>query len=227
MSNEDKVVFIIPTTSRNMNYQNVDSCAVINILYSSLKKLDISKYKLIIGIDDDDEFYLKNIDEIKSRLPENFHFHFFNNFDKSYVCIVNQLATVAINEYDAEYISVFADDLNIFELDYVNKFTEYFKKNEDICLGWAIDEDNIRIATHPFLHKKHVELLGYFYPKEIKNWYCDDWVTEVYTKLGKIIKSDKPVFANTLLAKETNRYTIAHVENLQELVNFAVDILSQ
>ena len=229
MSNDSNVVFIIPTTSRNMNYQNVDSCALINILYSSLKKLDISNYKFIIGVDDDDEFYLKHIDEIKERLPENFHFQFFNNFDQSYVCIVNQLATVAINDYGAEYLSIFADDLNVFELNYISKFIDYFKNNGYICLGWAIDEGNERIATHPFVHKKHVELLGYFYPKEIKNWYCDDWTTEVYTKLGKIIKSDKPVFANTMLAKDANRYDIVKIERdkLNNLVDFAVDVLSQ
>ena len=57
---EDKVVFIIPSTSRNMNYENIASCSLINNLYESLKKLDISKYTFIIGIDDDDEFYNKN-----------------------------------------------------------------------------------------------------------------------------------------------------------------------
>lgn len=227
MSNESNVVFIIPSTSKNMNFTDADSCSLVHVLYESLKKLNISNYKFIIGIDDDDEFYLKNLDEIRLRLPENFHFHFFNNFDKSYVCIVNQLAKVAINEYGAEYLSVFADDLNVFELDYINKFIDYFKNNGHICLGWAIDEGNERIATHPFLHKKHVELLGYFYPKEIKNWYCDDWVTQLYTKLGKVVKSDKPVFANTLLAQDTNRYTIAPVDNLQGLVDFAAEVLSQ
>uniref|UniRef100_A0A6C0B2T4 Glycosyltransferase 2-like domain-containing protein n=1 Tax=viral metagenome TaxID=1070528 RepID=A0A6C0B2T4_9ZZZZ len=227
MSNESNVVFIIPSSSRNMNFADADSCSLLKTLYSSLQKLDISNYKFIIGIDDDDEFYLKHINELKERLPKNFHFHFFNNFDKSYVCIVNQLAAVAINDYGAEYLSVFADDLNVYSLDHINKFIDYFKNNGYICLGWAIDEGNERIATHPFLHKKHVELLGYFYPKEIKNWYCDDWATEVYTKLGKIIKSDKPVFANTLLAQDANRYTIAPVENLQGLVDFAVDVLSQ
>ena len=146
------------------------------------------------------------------------------------MCIVNQLADKAIKDYNAEYLSIFADDLNVYELDYIKNFTDYFENNGDICLGWPIDESNEKIATHPFLHKKHVELLGYLYPKEIKNWYCDDWITGVYTKLGKIIKSDKPVFKNTLLAKESkesNRYTIAPVENLQGLVDFAVDVLSQ
>lgn len=227
MSSNSNVVFIIPTTSRNMNYQNVDSCALINILYASLKKLDISKYKFIIGMDDDDEFYLNNIDEIKSRLPSNFHFHFLNNFDKSYVCIVNQLADKAIHEHDAEYLYVFADDLDVYQLDFIQDFIEYFKNNSNLCLGWGIDDGNHRICTHPFLHKNHIELLGYFYPKEIKNWYCDDWVTLVYTKLNKITKSNMPVFTNTMIAKEVKRYDIVEVNNLDSLVDLAVDVLSK
>ena len=25
-----------------------------------------------------------------------------------------------------------------------------------------------------------MELFGYFFPEEIKNWFCDDWITKVY-----------------------------------------------
>ena len=225
---EDKVVFIIPSTSRNMNYKDVASCSLMNILYESLKKLDISKYKFIIGIDDDDEFYNKNIDELKATLPDNFHFHFLNNYDKSYVCIVNQLADIAIKQYDAEYLYVFADDLNVYELDYINTFIDWFKKHENLGLGWGIDEGNHRICTHPFLSKKHVNMLGYFYPSAIKNWYCDDWVTLLYEKLNRIVKSDKPVIKNAIVATDTKRYNIVNIEKdkLDNLVNDAAQILS-
>jgi hypothetical protein len=227
MSNQDKIVFIIPSTSRNMNYQNIEDSPLINTLYKSLKKHDISNYQFVIGFDDDDDFYLNHVEKLKSNLPDNFHFHFYNNFDKSYVCIVNQLADTAINEYGAEYLYVFADDLKIYQLDYIDKFIQYFKTKNNICLGWGIDEGNHRICTHPLVHKKHVELLGYFYPKEIKNWFCDDWITEVYTKLNKIVKSDDSVFQNTMTAQESKRYEIVNIERnkLDELVGFAVDIL--
>jgi len=222
-----KVVFIIPSTSRNADFTDVESCYLVKVLYASLEKLDISKYEFVVGFDDNDEFYLNNIDKLKSRLPNNFHFHFFNNFDKSYVCIANQLANVAINEYDAEYIYIYADDLNVFELDYIDKFIDYFKANGDICLGWGVDANNTKICTHPFLHRKHVDLLGYFYPKEIKNWYCDDWATNVYTKLGKVIKSDRPVINNEIIADNKKRYDIVHINNLNEIVNQAVDVLKK
>jgi hypothetical protein len=225
---EDKVVFIIPSTSRNMNFENVASCSLINILYESLKKLDISRYAFIIGIDDDDEFYNKNIDELKSKLPNNFHLHFLNNYDKSYVCIVNQLADIAIKQYDAEYLHVFADDLNVYESDYINTFIEWFKKHEKIGLGWCIDENWPMYCTHPFINKTHVEILGYLYPNSIKNVGCDDWIAEVYKNLNRIIKSENAVINNLINTANnggTKRYDTVKVDTnsleFKNLVNIA------
>ena len=108
------VVFIIPTTSRYRKYTNINDIPLISTLYPSLKNFDITKYTFVVGIDDDDVFFKENIDELKNALPDNFHFHFFNNFDKSYVCIVNQLGATAIEKYKADYIYVFADDLTVY-----------------------------------------------------------------------------------------------------------------
>jgi hypothetical protein len=211
-----------------MNYENVASCSLINNLYESLKKLDISKYTFIIGIDDDDDFYNKNIDELKSSLPDNFHFHFLNNYDKSYVCIVNQLANIAINEYYAEYLHIFADDLNVYELNYINTFIEWFKKHNNVGLGWCIDENWPTFCTHPFINKTHVEILGYLYPSSIKNVGCDDWIAEVYKNLNRIIKSENAVInnlINTANNGSTKRYDTVKVDTnspeFKNLVNNA------
>jgi len=227
---ERKIVFIIPSTSRNMNYKNIESCSLIKILYASLKKLDTSRYTFLIGTDDDDEFYNNNIDKLKSILPENFHFYSLNNFDKSYVCIVNQLANIAIEDYNAEYIYVFADDLDVYTLDFIeNDFIPYFEDNGNICLGWGLDETNLDLCTHPFVSKYHVKHLGYFYPPDIKNWSCDDWIHQTYEKLNKVIKTKKSVIKNVIDAKEIKRYDISNVkkEKLNELVSISVDTLKE
>jgi hypothetical protein len=223
-----KTVFIIPSTSRNMNYKDIESCSLMKILYASLKKLDTSKYTFLIGTDDDDEFYNNNVDALKSALPANFHFHSLNNFDKSYVCIVNQLADIAIVEYNADYIYVFADDLEVYDLNFIETdFIPYFKANGDLCLGWGIDENNLNLCTHPFVSKYHVQRLGYFYPSAIKNWYCDNWIQYTYEKLDKIVKTKKNVIKNVIGAGDKKRYDISMVkeEKLNELVSSSVDVL--
>lgn len=229
---QDKVVFIIPSTSRKMNYNEVESCTLLNVLYDSLKKIDISKYTFLIGIDDNDEFYLKNIEEIKKRLPNNFHFKFYDNYDKSYVCIVNQLANTAIQEYNAEYLYIFADDLNVFKLDFIDTFIDYFKQHENIALGWGIDDNNPYMCTHPFLSKRHVEIFGYFYPPSIKNWSCDVWAEKLYEKLNRISKTDTAVIKNTIVAGELSedkkRYDIVDIDKdkLNKMIDDAAAKLS-
>jgi hypothetical protein len=226
----DKVVFIIPSTSRNMNYKDVDSCSLLKILYNSLNDFDISKYTFLIGTDDDDEFYNNNIDALKSRLPKNFNFHVLNNYDKSYVCIVNQLADIAISDYDAKYIYVFADDLEVYDLDFIqNEFIPYFKANGNFGLGWGVDEDNIGLCTHPFVGRKHVELLGYFYPPSIKNWFCDNWIQNTYEELNKIVKTKDPVIRNAIGAGDAKRYDVSMIDDnkLKELVSKSVQMLER
>lgn len=226
-----KTVFIIPSTSRNMNYKDIKSCSLIKILYASLEKLDTSKYTFLIGTDDDDEFYNNNVDALKSTLPQNFHFHSLNNFDKSYVCIVNQLADIAIRDYSADYIYVFADDLEVYDLNFIETdFIPYFKENGDLCLGWGIDENWKDICTHPFSSKKHVDRLGYFYPPSIKNVGCDDWIQRLYEKLKKIKRTKKSVIKNIIGANDTNRYEISRWDSdgqaMEDLLSNALEKLA-
>jgi hypothetical protein len=215
---KDNVVFIIPTTSRYREYKNISDIPLINTLYPSLKNLDIAKYTFVVGMDDNDAFFNENVDELKAALPDNFHFHFFNNFDKNYVCIVNQLGKIAIEKYNADYIYVFADDLTIYTLDFVDDFIQYFKNNDYIALGHGVDANNLPLCTHPFIHRKHIEYLGYLYPSEIQNIYCDDWVHQLYTKLNHVIKTDKPVFSNK---PDSPRYELVAID--QDKLNTLVD----
>jgi hypothetical protein len=215
---KDNVVFIIPTTSRDRNYMNIYDTPIMKTLYPSLKKIDVAKYTFVVGMDDDDVFFNENIDELKKALPDNFHFHFFNNFDKSYVCIVNQLGATAIEKYNADYIYVFADDLTIYTLDFIDGFIKYFKENDNLALGYGIDENRQNLCTHPFINKNHVIRLGYLYPPAIKNWFCDDWIHQLYAKLNRIVKTESPVFTNL---NDLPRYDIVAIEPI--LLNKLVD----
>jgi len=223
--NTENVVFIIPTTSRNRDYKNIDEIPLINTLYPSLQNLDITKYTFVVGIDDDDVFFNENINKLKAALPKNFHFHILNNFDKSYVCIVNQLGQIAIEKYNADYIYVFADDLTLYTLDFIDDFIKYFKKN-GISLGHAIDANNSSLCTHPFIHRKHIDYLGYLYPSTIRNHYCDDWIHKLYLRLNRVIKTSEPVFTNN---PEPPRYDVVPIndELLDKLVSDAFNKIHQ
>ena len=44
--------------------------------------------------------------------------------------------------------------------------------------------NNARILTQSFVSRRHMEIFGFFFPEEIINWCCDDWINEVYIGLN-------------------------------------------
>lgn len=233
----DKIAFLIPSTSKNCNYKNINESSLINILYDSLKKFNISSYTFIVGFDDTDDFYINNIDNLNDLLPKNFHYYFLNNVDKSYVCIVNQLANIAIKYYNADFLYVIADDLIFYNLDYLEEFKNFIKNNNGIGLGHAIDKTNANfyrtdsfaktgICTHPFVHVNHVKYLGYMFPDSIKNWFCDNWITVLYKKLNKVCVTKNPVIENKIYDKRYEPFLINNIQ-FSKLVLDATNILEK
>ena len=45
--------------------------------------------------------------------------------------------------------------------------------------------NNARILTQSFVSRKHMELFGYYFPPEIINWCCDDWINDVYRAINQ------------------------------------------
>jgi len=50
---------------------------------------------------------------------------------------------------------------------------------------------NIGILTYDFVHRTHVEIFGFYYPRIFTGWWADDWITKVYapnrsTKLSEV-----------------------------------------
>ena len=44
----------------------------------------------------------------------------------------------------------------------------------------------VKILTHDFVHRTHLEIFGYYYPRLFSDWYADNWITHVY---GKDVRS--------------------------------------
>eukprot|EP01125_Pyxidicula_operculata_P004361 TRINITY_DN1666_c1_g1_i2.p2 TRINITY_DN1666_c1_g1~~TRINITY_DN1666_c1_g1_i2.p2 ORF type:complete len:144 (-),score=29.08 TRINITY_DN1666_c1_g1_i2:311-742(-) len=50
---------------------------------------------------------------------------------------------------------------------------------------------NAYICVTDFTHRTHIDIFGYHYPKDFRDWYCDDWISHVYGVLGKSTYSRK------------------------------------
>lgn len=87
---------------------------------------------------------------------------------------------------------------------YMDNMDYYYRVNDDTIMettGWTekfIDElgrfnppnvgvvgpwfreGNIVILTHDFVHRTHVDVFGFYYPRVFTDWFADDWITGVY-----------------------------------------------
>jgi len=56
---------------------------------------------------------------------------------------------------------------------------------------------NTAILTYDFVHRTHVDIFGFYYPRLFTDWFADDWVTFVY-RPGRYTKLDKIRLAHTM-----------------------------
>ncbi len=47
-------------------------------------------------------------------------------------------------------------------------------------VGPFFREGNYAILTHDFVHRTHIDVFGFYYPRVFTDWFADDWITGVY-----------------------------------------------
>ena len=180
------VAFLIPTTSKKRNYQNIEDTDFINIfLINLLPTLDKKyNYHIYLGYDDDDLFYLQNDSKIKNyitnlKIPNlGLSCIPLKNFNGNLSKIWDKLAQEAYKSSD--YLYQCGDDIKFYTSGWSDKFVNVLKKNNNIGVTGPLDLNNKKLLTQSFVHKTHLDIFGYYYPPSIKNWYVDDWIHQVY-----------------------------------------------
>jgi hypothetical protein len=189
--NSNKVALLIITTSNKRdNWVNIKDSYLYNItlktfLYTHDKN---NTYKIFIGIDKDDRIFDKKNeqDEITkfSKVFPYIEFEFIvydnNKIPKGHHTIMwNILFEKAYNE-NYEYFYQCGDDINFKTTGWINDSIKMLQSKNNIGLTGPINNNN-RILTQSFVSRKHMEIFGWYFPEEIKNWCCDDWYNMVYS----------------------------------------------
>jgi hypothetical protein len=179
-----KISFLIPSTSNKRDWKTAEDTHLWNILCNSLERYcPDHQIKLFVGIDEEDEVFSKTEEQMK------FHAYFMN-FEIEFITMTqdtkgkptwiwNRLGEVAI-EQEYEYFKLLGDDIKMpNDKGWLGCFLNKLKKNKNIgwSAGWSNNND---IPTQFLVHKTHYDIFGFFYPPEIPNWTCDDFLFQIY-----------------------------------------------
>jgi len=86
----------------------------------------------------------------------------------------------------ASYSYRINDDTELLATNWVGRFTSALQSMRPPnvgVLGPTSDGDyaaEMDILTYDFTHRTHLLMFGWHYPPSMANWWCDNWVTDVY-----------------------------------------------
>jgi hypothetical protein len=186
------VAVLVPACSRNQNHNDFNEVPFVNFLYPSLLKTIDTKheYKIFIGVDSTDEFYTNNIHEFYFlNLPSNIIIKpiILYGCEHKPAFAWNKLFQAAY-ESGYDYFFQIGDDVEISG-PWTQKFIDSIKSQNGIgvtgCLEkwnalWRKIQNQSPCLENAFVGRKHYDFFGSFFNPTIENWFCDEWITQVY-----------------------------------------------
>lgn len=127
----------------------------------------------------------------------------------------NQLYKLAYNE-GYEYFYQSGDDIEYKSKGWIKKCIKSLQLNNNIGIAGPYN-GHPYLLTQVMITRKHYDIFGYLFPEEIKNWYCDDWINELYYGIN-------PKYRITLINDKCiniggePRYSIVHSKQLYKLL---------
>ena len=180
-------ILVLATSNKRDQWRNIkDTYLFHSTIKTFLYTMDKEhEYIFYIGIDKNDRIFDKKEEQSQIlNLSNNFSnvtFKFItcDNIPKGYVTLMwNKLFYISYKE-NCMYFYQCGDDIKFLTKGWINDSIKVLKSNYDIGITGPINNHG-SILTQAFVSRKHMEIFGFFFPKEIKNWYCDDWYNQVY-----------------------------------------------
>ena len=181
-----KVAFLIPSTTIKRPWTKMEDTYLYNYLSKSLLNTltDKHEYTMYINIDKDDPIYNKRgeLDKLIILLKNKIKVKIISDgkIQKGYVTgMWNYLFKIAYNDNN-DYFYQCGDDIDFQHIGWLDTCIDILKSENNIGVCGPLSPPMSRILTQTLVSRKHMEIFGYYFPPEIKNWWCDDWINIVY-----------------------------------------------
>ena len=181
---------LIPSTSNGRTWNDYKDTYLYQTTLRSFLRTYSKEFKthFYIGIDRGDPIYdtIESKDQFKRFIGVmqnvSIEFVYMENVAKGHLTVMwNQLFDKAIADH-CDYFVQCGDDIEFTTVGWMKDAADILDTHGGIGVVGPIN-NNPRILTQTIVTKKHKELFGYYFPPEIKNWFCDDWINEVYQGL--------------------------------------------
>jgi len=179
------VAILVPVCSRAHEWTTLEECFLMTRFLPSFEatKDPHQTYQVYIGVDDDDEFFLRN----KAGLEAVGKVIVVSGCQHAPAWVWNRLARVAYED-GHEYLFQIGDDIVIETSGWTSKFIEKLKyhKNRGVVgpknpVNFALRVGGTQVIENAFVHRSHYGLFNTFFHPSIRNWHCDEWLTQIYT----------------------------------------------
>jgi len=193
-----RVAFLVPTIiKKGQNFP------LTNILVPSLLETlsEGFEYTLYIGVDHSllesakealDECHFFDSIEFNVELIE-----FASHVEKGHLTKMwNILFSQAFND-GCDYFYQCGDDITFSSKGWLEESISCLDKNKGYGVsGPAYKKYKKILLTQSLVSRVHMEVFGSYYPEEIINWFCDDWITNVYRRMGGLYVLPKHFLEN-------------------------------
>ena len=194
--NENATAFLVPSTTRNRDWENIEDTYLYTTLLRTLDNacpdIPISVY---VGYDNNDPIYSKDEERLKlNAIFMKFKIVWieFKPDPGNVVAVWNGLIKVAMG-HGFQWFKVLGDDIRLpNDPAWLRVFQKQLKKQNYI--GWAAGySNNDAIATQFLIHKTHWTIFEFVFPPQIRNYFCDDWLFNIYPEKYRYWRQDYPL----------------------------------
>ena len=185
-------------TSIGRDWENIEESYFYQIFLRSLIGTTTSKYfyKIYVVIDNDDNLFFnedfKNLETLEILFNISIIKIVNHNVKKGHLTKLWNLAFKKAYSDGCQYFYQCGDDIQFVTFNWIDDCINQLTANQQIGITGPLDLGRLNtnkiyqpgqeyfLQTQTFVSRKHMEIFGYYFPEEIKNWFCDDWITKVY-----------------------------------------------
>tara|TARA_R110000772_G_scaffold130952_3_gene239194 strand:- start:728 stop:1474 length:747 start_codon:yes stop_codon:yes gene_type:complete len=220
------LAILIPLCSRNQKWKTIEDIDFFDVFLDGFlhNYSNKQKFKFYLGLDENDEFLMNELDNMKKRCDADlFEFFILPKTCNGNPCLAwSMLYEEALKEPTNEYFYQCGSDI----VHLTPNFDSFLIGQLMLMGGNGIVggvelrywQDRLLcnqngIIENAMVTRKHYELFGWFFPPEVKTWFSDDMLTRIYLNadLCRICSNIQFRNSNRVLVStkpETHRYKI-------------------